>query len=203
MEGAAMGPDLGASRDSRRGHLLRGVVAAVAATLVLATIVPVAFGTVGFRERIHDEYSFSHEDCGWTVNVDGEFNGDFFVRVGKGEFETAFYGHNNFDWTETHVRESDGATIVLSANLLFQETKAAHVEGTIYTFTSVTAGQFIVIRDASGKIIGRDRGNITETLTFDTLGDDTPGGAFIEQVSIRFNGQYPSEFIDYCALFDA
>lgn len=198
-----MGTGHGPRSLARRGHRARLVVAIGVAALALATIVPVTFGTVGFRDRFHDEFSFSHEDCGWTVNVDVEINGDFFVRIGKGEFETAFFGHNNFDWTETHVRESDGATIVLSANLMFVETKAVHLEDNLYQFTAVTAGQFIVIRDASGTIIGRDRGMIVEDVIFDTLGDDTPGGEYIEQVSIRFNGQYPSEFIDYCSLFDA
>ena len=173
-----------------------------AALLSLATIVPTAFAEVGFRERIQETYSFSHDDCGWTVDVEGEFSGDFFVRVGKGEFESAFFGHNKFRWTETHVRESDGATLTLSANVLFQETTATHVGGTLFEFTSIAAGQLIVIRDSEGKVLLMDRGRITETILFDTLGDDTVGGEFIESISIDFAGKYPSFVADYCALFD-
>jgi hypothetical protein len=182
-----------------RGRRLASFGAALA---MLAVLVPSAAATTGFRDRFSDTYSFSHDQCGWTVNGEGVFNGDFFVRIGKGEFEGAFYGHSNFDWTETHVRESDGATITISANVLSQETQATHVEGTVYTFTSINAGQLLVVRDAEGKVLLMDRGNITETILFDTLGDDTPGGEFIDSLSIRFAGQYPSVITDYCALFD-
>ena len=178
------------------------LVSFVAAALALVVIVPSAFAQIAFRERIHDEYTFSHDECGWTVDVTGEFNGDFFVRVGKGDFAGAFYGHNNFDWTETHVRATDGATITISANALFQETKATHVEGTIYTFTSVSAGQLLVVRDADGRLLLKDRGRITETILFDTLGDDTPGGEFIDLLDVSFAGKFPSETADYCGAFD-
>ena len=186
----------------RSGHRRRWLASFVGAMLALAVIVPTAFAQVGFRESVTDEYTFSHDECGWTVDGTGVFNGDFFVRIGKGEFAGAFFGHSNSDFTETHVRATDGATITISANVLFQETKATHVEGTIFTFTAHSAGQLLVVRDADGRKLLTDRGNITETILFDTLGDDTPGGEFIESLDIRFAGKYPSEITDYCALFD-
>ena len=186
----------------RSGHRRRLLASFLTALFALAVVVPTAFAQVGFRERVTDEYTFSHDECGWTVDVTGVFNGTFAVRIGKGEFAGAFYAHNNFDFTETHVRATDGATITISANAVFIETKATHVEGTIYTFTGHAAGQMLVIRDAEGGLLLRDRGTITETILFDTLGDDTPGGEFIESLEIRFAGKFPSMITDYCALFD-
>ena len=178
------------------------LIGIAAATLAALMIVPVATATTGFRDRFHDEYAFSHDDCGWWVDGTGEVNGDFFVRIGKGDFAGAFYGHNNFDFSETHVRRTDGATITISANTLFQETKATHLEGNVYTFTSVVAGVQLKVAGGDGKTLLMDRGRITETIVFDTLGDDVPGGVFIESIDFRMAGKYPSVVTDYCSLFD-
>ena len=37
----------------------------------------------------------------------------------------------------------------------------------------------------------RDRGAITTTYLFDTLGDDVPGGDFIEELDVRISGPHP------------
>ena len=63
------------------------------------------------------------------------------------------------------------------------ETKATHVSGTIFEFTSVNAGQPFVVRDSDGNLILRDRGVIRQVIQVDTLGDVVPGGAFVADVS--------------------
>ena len=60
--------------------------------------------------------------------------------------------------------------------------KATHVSGSIFMFTMIHAGQPILIRDMTGQVVSRDRGVIRETFLWDTLGDDTPGGLFVEQL---------------------
>jgi hypothetical protein len=58
----------------------------------------------------------------------------------------------------------------------------------------------------TGRIVSRDRGVIQETYLFDTLGDDTPGGLYLETLGLRVSGPHPlsSEgFFDqdaFCAI---
>ena len=47
----------------------------------------------------------------------------------------------------------------------------------------------------TGRVVLRDRGVIRETYLFDTLGDDTPGGMYIEQLGLRVSGPHPL-FVD-------
>jgi len=172
------------------------------AVAALAIGAPSAFATTAFREHFAGDYAFSHDDCGWTVDVEGSFSGDFWVRVGKGDEESAFFGHQTLGWSETHVRATDGARIVISSQTVFQETKATRIEDNVFEFDSVAAGQQLVVRDASGRLLLMDRGSIRDRILLDTQGDDVPGGIFIEDLGLRFNGQYPSQITDYCSLFD-
>ena len=190
------------ARGLGEGRRRRLVLAFAAAALSVATIVPAAFAQVGLRERYDIDWSFSHDDCGWTVDVTGGSTGTFHARIGKGDFASAFFFHDNYEWQETHVRSTDGATITLGGNGVFQEGRATLVEGTTYAFSSVNAGQLLVVRDSSGEILLRDRGSMKQTLMLDTLGDDELGGIFVGEISFRLNGQFPSETIDYCTWFD-
>ena len=58
-------------------------------------------------------------------------------------------------------------------------------------FTTIFAGQPILIRDMTGRVVSRDRGVIRETYLFDTLGDDTPGGVYLEQIGLLARGPHP------------
>jgi hypothetical protein len=64
----------------------------------------------------------------------------------------------------------------------------------------LNAGAYTV-KDGDGNVLVRDRGSFSESIVFDTLGDDTPGGIFIEQVSFRANGLHPGGDFDYCEYF--
>jgi hypothetical protein len=176
--------------------------AAAATVIALAAAAPAALATTGFQESFSGDYAFSHEDCGWTVDVEGSFSGEFFVRVGKGDLESAFFGHQTLAWTEVHVRRDTGVTIVISSHTVFQETKATHIEDNVFRFDSVTAGAQLIVRDGSGTLLLMDRGSVHDSLIFDTLGDATPGGIFIEEVDFRLAGKYPSAVTDYCSLFN-
>ena len=58
----------------------------------------------------------------------------------------------------------------------------------------------------TGRIVSRDRGVIRETYLFDTLGDATPGGLFLETLGLRVSGPHPllpGGFFDgdaFCAI---
>jgi hypothetical protein len=80
---------------------------------------------------------------------------------------------------------------VVRGHGLFHDIKATHVEGTIYEFVAVEAGQPFAIEDSNGNIVVRDRGVILHTYLFDTLGDGQPGGEFIEETQTTVHGPHP------------
>ncbi len=92
--------------------------------------------------------------------------------------------------------------ITISGDGLFQETRATRITGTRFTFSSHASGQTFTVTDANGIVLLRDRGTIHETIVFDTLGDGTPGGTFIELIERRFSGPHPGMDFDTCACLD-
>ena len=169
---------------------------------VLAMIVGPARATIAEADTFHDSFSFTHFDCGFAVNVEGTADGRFRIRVGTGADETAFFLQSRVSWSEVH--SANGTSITLQGHSLYNEPRAIQVEGSVFEFTSIEAGQPFAIYDASGTLILRDRGVIHHTYLFDTQGDDVPGGIFIEDIDFRISGPHPSfegGIEDYCALF--
>jgi hypothetical protein len=76
----------------------------------------------------------------------------------------------------------------------------ANVEGTVFEFTSVLAGQPFTVWDSNGNVIVRDRGVVRQVLRFDTLGNDVPGGEFVAEVSFSVHGPHPGLDLDLCSL---
>jgi hypothetical protein len=164
--------------------------------LLLLTVTPVT-ATVRDQEHYSFDYDFSYDCDGTEIVVTGHAEGVAHVRVGKGDLASAFFAHDNYAFSETHTNP-DGDFVVITGDGLFQETRATHVEGTIFQFWSVNAGRPFTIYDESGNVIVRDRGVIRASILFDTLGDDTPGGIFIEEVSFEVAGPHDGLGFDTC-----
>lgn len=180
----------------------RGLWAPLAILLALAIAAPAAAVTYS-REVYEGTDAWSYDDCGPVVDATAEFGGRFSLRAGTGEDEAAFFAHDTFWFREVHLRASDGKVAIIEGKLNFKETKATRVDGSIFEFTAVFAGQ-VTMRDGDGVLVARDRGVIIDTILFDTLGDDTPGGDFIEFVSGSLHGQFPSFTTDVvCAYWNS
>jgi hypothetical protein len=177
-------------------------VSAIGAVLAMSMVAGPVGATVSPQDRYSDDYVFSFDDCGFWVDGSGHVEGIAQLRIGKGDLTSAFFLHDNSSFAETWTRRDTGDSFTLSGNTVFQETRATHVEGTIYEFTSIVAGQPFVVRDADGTLIMRDRGVIRQVLQFDTLGDDVPGGAFVKEVSFSVSGPHPGLDLDLCTLLD-
>lgn len=175
-----------------------GVSLTVASIGILLAAGP-ASATMLFHDRYAGTDAFSYDCAGVNVDVEVEFSGTAHIRVGKGKDAGAFFLHDNFSYRETHTSET-GAVLFISGNGLFQETRATRVEGTVFTFSSHESGQPFTVTDEDGTVLIRDRGSIRETILFDTLGDDTPGGVFIELIERRFSGPHPGANFDTCSL---
>ncbi len=65
--------------------------------------------------------------------------------------------------------------MTITANASFNEIRAKRVEGTVFEFWAVEAGQFRMY-DSDGRLVARDRGSVQFHILFDTEGDDVPGG---------------------------
>lgn len=172
---------------------LGAVLALTAAATVSATILE--------RERYAGQDAYSYDDCGFWVDVAVTFSGNAHFRTGKGKDASAFFLHDNYAFREVHTRRDTGETFILRANGVFNETKGTRLQGNVFEFTSVNAGQVFVVTDSDGNVLLRDRGVIRETILFDTLGDDAPGGEFIESIAFDVHGPHPGLDFDACGLF--
>jgi len=193
-----MDPRFGHSRPRSRSHRRRLAAGVAGAILVLTAAAP-AFATIAYRDHYSFDYESSYDCDGRTIDVTGHAEGVSHIRVGKGDLTSAFFAHDNYSFTETHANP-DGDFLVITANALFQETRATHVEGTIFTFSAVVAGQPFTVYDEAGNVVVRDRGAIRETILFDTLGDDTPGGEFIDSLSFDVAGPHDGLGFDTCSI---
>jgi hypothetical protein len=172
----------------------------VAATAMTVTSLEPAGATVVERGHYAGTFAFSYDDCGPSVEVEGEFSGVYRIRQGKNRNETAFFLMDNFSYREVHTNIDTGEWFLVRGDGLFNETKATRIEGNIFEFVSVEAGQPFVVEDSDGHVVIRDRGAIQRRIVFDTEGDDMPGGIFIEFLSAEVHGPHPGFFIDFCDI---
>lgn len=184
----------------RRRRTWRGMGAAVTGLMVLLAGTGPVGATVVERGHYSDTFAFSYDDCGPSVDVEGEFGGVYRIREGKHGNETAFYLMDNFSFQEVHTNADTGEWFMIRGDAVFNETRATRVEGSVFEFTSVQAGQPFVVEDSAGNVVIRDRGAIWRTILFDTEGDDVPGGIFIELVSVEARGPHPGFFISHCDI---
>jgi hypothetical protein len=174
------------------GFAVVAIAMAFAAAQAMATVVEKGFYS-------DEPYSFSYDDCGFAVDVEGTQSGHFRIRAGKGETETAFFVSDNYSYTETHTNVDTGEFVTIKGNAIFNEIKATHVTGSIFEFEAVEAGQPFELYDSDGNLVARDRGSIHHHAVFDTGGDNVPGGILIEELEPEVHGPHPG-FDDFCGL---
>jgi len=183
--------------------MTKGFVVVVAVLVaVLACAIP-AQATV----QDHEHYSFPYSEdftlCGFSIHMDGVRSGNARNRVGKGDLDTAFFGLDNYAYTETYTNTDNGRFFTIWGDGIARDVSASHVSGSIFQFTTVESGRPFNLSDASGQVLIRDRGSIRDTYTFDTQGDHTPGGIFLDLLAERVSGPHPGFFMtdeEFCAV---
>jgi len=146
--------------------------------------------------------TFSYSDCGYPVEVQSEFSGEYRIRAGKHKNETAFFLWENLSYREVHTRTDTGDWFVVWGNRVFNDVKATKTTDNIFEFVSVEAGQSFVVEDSLGNVVLRDRGSIRFRTVFDTGGDTEPGGTFVEFLGAEVHGPHPGFFTDFCQIAD-
>jgi hypothetical protein len=180
-----------------RRHTLIAMGAAAAAAMIAGQP---AGATVVDRGHYADSYSFSYDDCGFAVDVEGTASGHFRIRAGKGKTATAFFLNDNYSYTETHTNPETGAFLTITGNAVFNEIKARRVSGNVFEFEAVEAGQPFVLYDSAGNLVVRDRGSLHFHSLFDTGGDNVPGGEFVADLGVDVHGPHPAFEADFCEI---
>ena len=178
-----------------RRFLLVGVVAAA---LVVGSAP--AEATVIDREQYSGTDEYSLDDCGFTLDVVSTFYGQLLIRMDK--TGQAFPSTDILNFRNVLTNPDTGQWFVVRGHRLFHDINATQVEGTIYEFVAVEAGQPLVLEDAEGNVIVRDRGVIRYTYLFDKLGDGQPGGEFIANLQLVVHGPHPgfAEDFPFCEI---
>jgi hypothetical protein len=187
------------SSRGRRARLRAAAVGLAAATGLGGA--PVLAATTGGAEHFSGTDSYSYSDCGFPVDVDVTFSGSEVLRTTKGG--EAFLSRGTLTYREVHTNTLTGKSFVVRGHSTTKELRATQVEGTIYRFDAVEAGQPFVIEDADGNVVLRDRGAIRYAALFDTLGDGQPGAVFLGDVNEPIvRGPHPGfgEDFDFCAI---
>jgi hypothetical protein len=184
---------MGTSRFHRVGAT--AVLVALAAGLLAAT----AGTTVYERGRYSESYSDTFSDCGFPIRLEGTVSGQFRLRQGTGKTENAFFARDTFRFRDVYTNTATGEWFVVTGHGTLNEVKATRVEGSVFKFVQIVSGQPFTVYNSDGELVARDRGTIRFTFLFDTLGDDEPGGDFVEDVDVRVNGPHPN-FVDFCEI---
>jgi hypothetical protein len=172
-----------------RNRVRRTLAIAAAFTGVAAAA---AQATVVEKGRLVDEpYGFAY-DCGFPVQVTGIGSGNFRLREGKGDDATAFFSLDRISFNEIHTNPLTGEWFSVSGHFANNEVSATRVEGSLFEFRIIKAGQVAVIEDSDGNLVSRDRGVIRRTILFDTGGDQEPGGELVDLVALRLAGPHPT-----------
>jgi hypothetical protein len=123
--------------------------------------------------------------------------------VGEGDLDTAYFGLDNYEYSVKVTNTANGRFFTQWGDAIIRDVKATHVEGSIFQFTKVESGRPYNISDASGNVLVRDRGAIRQTYVFDTEGDHTPGGIFLDLLEERVSGPHPGFLMsedEFCAM---
>jgi hypothetical protein len=176
---------------------------AVATVAALLTVAIPAQATVRDHEHYAQPYSDDFDACGFSIHTEGLATGNARIRVGKRDLDTAFFGLDNYAYSETWTNTANGRTLSIWGDAIIRDVSASHVEGSIFRFTTVESGRPFNLADASGNVLIRDRGAIRQTYLFDTEGDHTPGGIFLDLLEERVSGPHPGFFMsedEFCAV---
>jgi hypothetical protein len=184
-------------RDMRKRFFALATMAALFAIAVPAQ------ATVQDHEHYSDAFSDDFEACGFSLHLEGVASGNARNRVGKGDLDTAYFGLDNYEFTVKITNTANGRFFTEWGNGILRDVSATHVSGSIFQFTTVESGRPYNLSDASGNVLLRDRGSIRDTYLFDTQGDHTPGGEFLELIEERVSGPHPRFFMsddEFCAF---
>ena len=151
------------------------------------------------------ETGVADEICGIALVRDSTFSGSFRIRVDKASDGQAFLQRLNFRFVDTFTNPLNGRSMTFEGRSITNEVTAKQVDGDVYEFTTVEAGQPFTVRDGDGNVVLRDRGVLRHHVLFDTLGDGAPGGILLDDEIVAVGGPHPGfdqPEEEFCAMID-
>jgi hypothetical protein len=183
---------------------------AIAAVLAAAWAVP-AQAEIYENTRESGSFSEEFEECGKQLRADVTYSAKSITRTGKHDLDTAFFGHFQVDGVETITNLANGRFYTIEHHSMAKDTKAVPQGGTLFIFDTIEVGQPFTVRDMSGEIVLRERGQLRWTYLFDTLGNDgpdgtpVPGGETLEDLAVKIAGPHAAFEMteeEWCAFQD-
>ena len=161
---------------------------ALTAAAVAVGIPTPAHATIDVNDRYEFSFTETFDDCGLVDLVQSvEGHGVFTARQLKSSGGEAWFGHDNYDVTETFTNPANGRTFSITYNGNSRELRARQVSGSIWEFDWRDSGT-TTLRDADGTALVRDRGSISATATYDLLGDGQLGAVLLWETDPVVNG---------------
>ena len=191
----------GSLRDRTRLHVTK---LSIPALVLLAVALP-APAQAGPLEREHysGTDSFDFDDCGFVIHHEVVYEGLFMLKAPREEGAPP----RLFDNYEAHeTLTANGRTLTIDHQGLYKDLRATLVEGTIYQFVVMEAGQPFVVRDGAGNVLLLDRGVLVATFQVDTKGDsDLENDEFIDGSFslLADHGRHPGFYLDFCEMAEA
>jgi poly(3-hydroxybutyrate) depolymerase len=176
--------------------LVASVGAVVLGLTTMAT--SAATATAGGPEVFTESYSEQSFECGYPVDIAGEFTYTVATRTHSQKEPDVFYWHQSFSFREVWTNPETDEWFVVRGNSVGIDLTATHVEDNVYEFRQVEAGQPYVVEDSTGRVVARDRGVLRYRVQFDTGGDDDPGDQFVDFLGVEVGGPHPGFETDTC-----
>ena len=168
---------------------LGAVVGAVA--LGLTTVVAsAATATAARPEVVSEPYEYQSFECGYPIDVAGEFTSAVVIRTRSPKEPDVFYYRERFSFREVWTNPDTGAWFVIRGKYLAADVTAKWVEDNVYEYTFIEAGQPFVVEDSTGQVIARERGVIRFHVQWDTDGN------FVDFLGLDVRGPHSS--LDIC-----
>jgi hypothetical protein len=180
------------------GRAVKKRLIPVVALVALAMAAPVRAAPIEW-EHYSGTDSFDFSDCGFVIHDEVVFEGVFMLKAPKTEGAPPRL-FDNYHSIETLSANGRWATIEHQG--LYKDLHITNVQGTIYQFVAMEAGQPFTVRDSNGNVLLRDRGVLFTTFQVDTLGDtDLGNDVFIDGSwsLLKDAGRHPGFYIDFCA----
>ena len=168
----------------------------LAMSAALALIVPLSVPAASAAPP-EENTKYSYDDtfrdrfCGLRLLVHEVGGGHFMLFPIEESDGQAWLGHDNYWFRTVFTNRDNGESVVISGRGIFKELTGTQVDGDIWEFTAIEAGQPFVLRDSSGEVILRDRGLLRFRAIYDVLGDGQPGGELIEHEVTQSAGPHP------------
>ena len=180
---------------------IRACIIVIASVLAAAVGVPAAQAVA---PDINEQYSFEEttnfRDCGLRLRESVVGGGHFLVFPIPESNGEAWLGHDNYWFRSVLTNRDTGEYVVVSGRATFKEKTGTQIDGDIWEFTALEAGQPLVLRDSAGSVLLRLRGVVKYEATFDLLGDGMLGGELLEANIVHVGGPDPDYEFDFCGV---